>query len=152
MSAPARKLHHPPAARPARTPGRSAGRDASTPRRAPTRTPAAHPPTSSPPSLRRRARRGSTPAFWIFTFVIVTALVVGIVSISAMLVSTSFQEDELRSRLVALADEREGLVRDAAGLSSPARVQAWARADGMVMPDQVVTLPVRSSPTGGSSG
>ncbi len=83
---------------------------------------------------------------------IVTALVVGIVSISALLVRTSFQEDELRSRLVALADEREGLIREAAGLSSPARVQAWARADGMVIPDQVVTLRVKPSPTGGRSG
>lgn len=136
MSAPAPQLRTP-------VPGRRQ------PRSPIPQTPAARPRTSSPPSPRRRARRGSTPAFWVVTFLIVTTMVVGIVSVSALLVRSSFHEEELRERIGALRVEQEGLHRDVVDLSSPSRIHAWARAEGMVVPERVITLRVANDrPTG----
>ena len=68
MSAPARSLPSP------------------IPKRAdPSRTPAARPRATPSPHHRARARRG-TPPFWVMTALIVTAMVVGIVSLSALAV------------------------------------------------------------------
>lgn len=116
----------------------------------PTRAPAARPLTSSPPSPLRRARRGSTLAFWILTAVVIGAMVVGIVSVSALVVQGGFRMDELRDRIGTLAQEQEILTKEVAERSSPARVQSWARRAGLVMPENVVVLtvaPVEGDPS-----
>lgn len=149
MSVPARKLD----AAPARAP--HAPQVTSPDRARPTRTPAARPQTSSPPSPRRRARRGPTPAFWVLAAVVVGGMVVGIVSVSALLVQGSFRVDELNGRISALQEEREVLTEDVAELSSPTRVQVWARQAGLVMPENVVVLrvpPVSTSSPGDAQG
>jgi len=112
------------------------------PRRAPSRTPAARPQPASPPQHRRRARRGPTSAFWIFSAVLVTAMVVGVASISALLVRSSFEVDRLGRSIAGLEREHEELTRTVAEVSSPSRVQAWAHRHGMVMPAEVVVLTV----------
>jgi cell division protein FtsL len=123
-----------------------------TPRPTPERVPAARPSQASP-SRPRRARRGSTPAFWIFTALVVTGMVVGIVSVSALLVQASFRVDAVRERMAALAVEQEILTMEVAELSSPGRVQRWARGEGMVMPENVVILRVAAtSPPEAASG
>jgi cell division protein FtsL len=82
-------------------------------------------------------------------------MVVGIVSVSALLVQGSFRVDELNGRISALQEEREVLTEDVAELSSPTRVQVWARQAGLVMPENVVVLrvpPVSTSSPGDAQG
>jgi cell division protein FtsL len=117
-------------------------------RKGPTRTPAARPRTSTPPQPRRRARRGPTPAFWVLTAIVVTAMVVGVVSLSVLVVQSSFRADDLRAHIRELADRQQVLTEQVASLSSPARVASWARRDGMVIPDNVVVLRVQDPPAG----
>ncbi len=133
MSTVARKLSQTvPAPRPA-------GKTQRAPQR---RAPAARPRISTPPQPRRRARRGSSPAFWVFTAVVVTALVVGVVSLSALIVQASFRLDELRGAMADLSKTQQVLTKEVAELSSPPRVMAWARREGMVMPESVFVLRV----------
>jgi cell division protein FtsL len=112
----------------------------------PERTPAARPTTSSPPQSYKRARRGSTPVFWLFTALIVSGMVVGIVSLSALIVQSSFRIDDLQARIAGLSDHQETLTERLAAASSPGRVQAWARTHDMVMPEHVVVLRVPAPP------
>jgi cell division protein FtsL len=105
------------------------------------RTPAARPTTPPEPSP-RRARRGNPSAFWVLTALLVTAMVVGVVSISAVLVRASFRMDALRSRIATAVQTQQDLRQDLAALSSPSRVHAWARDAGFIVPDGVVILSV----------
>ncbi len=82
------------------------------------------------------------------TAVVVTALVVGVVSLSALVVQSSFAADDLRSRIGDLAEHQQVLTEQVASLSSPARVAVWARRHGMVVPDDVVVLRVGDPQTG----
>ncbi len=118
-----------------------------TPPRPRPRTPAARPPISSSPYPRVRARRG-TPAFWVLTALIITGLVVGIVSLSALAVQSSFRSDDLTERLGVLAQEQQVLREQVAAASAPSRVMRWARDEGMVMPDRVVILRIPSAGAG----
>jgi cell division protein FtsL len=107
-----------------------------------TRAPAARPRTPSPPRSSRRARRGLHPAFWAFSAVVVTGLAVGLVSLSALVVETGFGIGRTEDRIAALLERRELLSKEVATRSAPGRVAAWARGHGLVMPEQVVVLPV----------
>src|SRR5439155_23820254 len=96
MSAPARSLPSP------------------IPKRAdPSRTPAARPRATPSPHHRARARRG-TPPFWVMTAVIVTAMVVGIVSLSALAGQARFRADDFRRLLVSVTPRPQSLVDDVA--------------------------------------
>ena len=124
-SRPAARPPPDPCAAPAHRPRRARGRSHSLPR------------------PHRRARRGSTPAFWILTALVVTGMIVGIVSLSALLVGSSFRADALRG---AARDARRAAGRAPRGrwrtLSAPSRIMAWAHGKGMVMPENVVILRV----------
>ncbi len=106
----------------------------------PPRTTAARPPRTSPPHLHRRARRGSPFAFWILVAVVAATLIIGIASLSALLVEASFQVDDLQGRLGAMQQQHEVLREQVAADSSPERVMAWASERGMQMPEQVVIV------------
>ncbi len=67
---------------------------------------------------------------------IVTAMVVGVVSLSALIVQASFRLDELKGAMADLGETQQSLTKEVAELSSPPRVMAWARREGMVMPDE----------------
>lgn len=141
MSIPARQLPPPtPSHETAPIPSRETAPIPSRVR--PTRTPAARPATLPPLLSPRRARRGNPSAFWILTALIVTAMVVGIVSISALLVRSSFRVDQLRARIADAARTQQELHQDVAELSSPSRIHRWAREEGFVVPDGVVILSV----------
>ena len=146
MSQPARQIAA--STRPSRAAAPARRPVPSTERARPTRTPAARPRTSTPPHPHRRARRGPSPAFWILTAVVVTAMVVAIVSLSALVVQASFQVDALQSQIAQLTDQPRVLHEQVAAESSPARIQEWARKEGLVMPGDVVVLRVPA--TGGS--
>ncbi|HEY6652377.1 MAG TPA: hypothetical protein VI364_08770 [Actinomycetota bacterium] len=82
------------------------------------------------------------------TALIVTGMIVGIVSLSALAVQASFRSDDLRQQLGSLTQRQQSLREDVAAASAPSRVMRWARSEGMVMPERVVILRVPSDPSG----
>ena len=110
----------------------------------PARPPAARPPVSRPPHPHRRVRRGHPSAFWVLTAVVVSAMVVGLVSLNAMRVDAAYRTRSVTERVRLLTGERRTLVNDVARLSSPSRIGNWARTAGLVHPSpgDVVILQV----------
>ena len=53
----------------------------------------------TPPHPHRRARRGSPVAFWILVAALATVLIIGIASLSALFVQSSFSVDDLQTNL-----------------------------------------------------
>lgn len=100
----------------------------------PARTPAARPRPSNPPQLRRRARRGHHPVFWLFAGVVVSVIVVGLVAVNAFLVQTTYRMQAVQQEATDLAQRQMELSDQVASLSSPERVAEWARLHEMVMP------------------
>lgn len=105
----------------------------------------AHRPAARPPHVPRstpsqRARRRSSSAFWVLTAIVVTVLIVGIVSISALLVRASFRVETIRETLSALQAEHAELTIEAVTLSAPSRIADWARNRGMVRAGDVQVL------------
>ena len=154
MSAPARKIQEPPArtapARPApvrRGPAQPAQNKAAQ-NKAPTRsapvvrTTAARPRPASPPQPRVRARRGFHLTFWIFSAVVISAIVVGIVALNAMVVNTTYRIESGQQTLGDLQTQQKSLSTEVARLSSPSRIAEWAAAQRMVTPADVVILRV----------
>jgi cell division protein FtsL len=70
----------------------------------------------------------------VFTAVVVSILVVGLVSVNAMRVDAAYRSRSLAEQVRSLRDERRTLVNDVARLSSPSRIGRWARAAGLVHP------------------
>lgn len=120
---------------------------------APARAPATRP---TPPHPHRRARRGHHPAFWVFTAVVVSAMVVGIVSLNAMRIDAAYATRLVTEQVRLLTDERRTLVNDVARLSSPSRIGTWARARGLVSPAAgdvvILQVPGTSGSTESSRG
>jgi len=81
--------------------------------------------------------------------VLAAVLIIGIASLSALFVQSSFSVDGLQTSLGSLQQQNTDLREQVAQASSPQRVMEWARARGMRMPDQVVTLPLPAGPGGG---
>ena len=155
MTLPAREVFEPshPVTSPRRSP---VGRPASAPgsEHAPVAmrpVPAAgrRPRTSPSPSSRRRG--GVHGAFWVLTAAVVTGMFVGRASVSALLVQTSFRIDELESTIASERDAHEVLTEQVASRSSPSKIAAWARARGMVMPEDVVVVQVLGAARPGGS-
>ena len=117
----------------------------------PSSTAAARPPRATPLYPHRRARRGSPFAFWVLVAMVAAVLIIGIASLSALLVQTSFQVDDLRSDLGALQQQREVLREQVAAHSSPQRVMQWAHERRMQMPEHVVILPLPSRTAEGAA-
>jgi cell division protein FtsL len=59
-----------------------------------------------------------------------TVLIIGIASLSALFVQSSFSVDELQTNLSGLQQQRDVLREEVAQASSPQRVMEWARARG----------------------
>jgi len=76
-------------------------------------------------------------------------LIIGIASLSALFVQSSFSVDDLQSSLGVLQQQHDDLREQVAQASSPQRVMEWARARGMRTPDNVVILPLPPGPGGG---
>ncbi len=118
------------------------------PRGRPSRTAAARPPRTTPPHPHGGARRGSPVAFWILTAALAAVLIIGIASLSALFVQSSFSVDDLQNRLGSLQQQHDVLRDEVAQASSPQRVMEWARARGMRTPDHVVILPLPGPASG----
>jgi hypothetical protein len=119
----------------------------------PARSPAARPPIPKLPHPPRRARREHHSAFWILTAVVISAMVVGLVSLNAMRVDAAYLARSVTERVRLLTDERRTLVNDVARLSSPSRIGTWARREGLVHPasGDVVILQVAGTSRSSSS-
>ncbi|MFL5737203.1 MAG: hypothetical protein ACJ76P_07675 [Actinomycetota bacterium] len=128
MSAPARKLQ--PSPRPKRPPQ---PKQPSKPER---RAPASTRPTNTPrkPAQRRRARRLRL-RFAVVIAAVVVPLIVGLVSLNAVLAQTSFTVDSLTTRVSTLQQKGEELRKDVAVRSAPGRVYRWALKQHMITPD-----------------
>jgi cell division protein FtsL len=145
MSVPARRLQDPAAGRtePATIP--SPQRSASG-----VRKPAARPTTSSPPQ--RRARRGSHPAFWLFSAVLTASLLMSVVALNAMVVDATYRLQAVEETERSLVEEASLLEIDVASLSAPARIADWAADHAMVLPDPQIVVALRVPGLGGREG
>ena len=94
--------------------------------------PAARSTPSTPPQ--RRARRGSTPAFWFLAAIVVSALIFLVVGLNAMVVNTTYRTQAIEQRVRALQERHEDLDVEVARISSPSRIAEWADVVGMVVP------------------
>lgn len=142
MSSPARALAPSPARRPTR------------PAKPPARTPPKHAPAKHAPATkrespaavaaRRRMLRRRRAAFWLFAGLLVSALVIGTVTLNALAVQTTYRMHLYQQVVSDLSAQQIQLTNEQASQSAPGRVAAWARANGMVMPGSgnTVVLPV----------
>ena len=139
MSSPARALAPSPTRRPARP--------ATTPTKRPSvkRARAKHAPAKKGESAaRRRMLRRRRAAFWLFAGTLVSLLVLGIVTLNALAVQTTYHMQLYQQIVTDLSGQQVQLTNQQASLSAPGRVAAWARGNGMVMPStgNTVVLPV----------
>jgi hypothetical protein len=86
------------------------------------------------PRVRVRTRRRVHVGFLVFTGVVVTALIVGVVALNAFLAQAAFQIRSEEGRLEGLRRDQLQLTDEAARQSSPVLVAAWARQHDMVTP------------------
>ena len=100
------------------------------------------PPISSPG---RRARPTFHLTFMVFSAAVISLLVIGVVSLNALLVQTEYQIRSAQQQAAQMLAQHEALVNDVARASSPARVANWARRHGMVAPRDAVILPIAGS-------
>jgi len=106
------------------------------------RAPSPPPRTAARPiatgGLRRRRRHRL--GFAVLAGVLVAPMLIGIVSLNALLAQTSFRIDEAERRIEELSREHLSLVHEQARLSAPGRIAAWARRNGMRLPDDIRSL------------
>jgi cell division protein FtsL len=116
----------------------------------PARTPEARPTPSTPPQ--RRARRGAHPAFWVFTAVLMTSLILAVVALNALVVNATYRLRSTQEQQRVLSEDGAALRIEVARLSSPSRIARWAGDNDLRMPasDEVISLRVPGS--GGGSG
>ncbi|HEX2069929.1 MAG TPA: cell division protein FtsL [Actinomycetota bacterium] len=85
-------------------------------------------------------------AFFVGAILVVSALVLGIVTLQAVLSETSFEMRELSRRATQLQSEYSRLKLQVAELSSPERVAREARSLGLTIPTRIRTLSVQLPP------
>ena len=67
-------------------------------------------------------------------------MVLGLVSLNALLAQASFRIDDLSNRMHRLEGDHLELVSEQARLSAPGRIADWARRNGMRLPDDIRLL------------
>ena len=116
---------------------------------------------SAPPTPATRKRRKHHVGFAVLATLLVAPMLLGIVSVNALLAQTSFRIDEAERRLEELSTEHLALLHEQARLSAPGRIAAWARRNGMRLPDDIRSLhasggtpaaPAEAADTSGPTG
>jgi hypothetical protein len=80
--------------------------------------------------------------FVLFASVVLGLLVLGLVTLNAFVAQSSFRIDHLQARVDAQAQRYQALERQAARLSAPGRIAAWARRHAMRSPEDISVLHV----------
>ncbi len=140
MSVPARSLPAPsPKPAPRRRPpaAKPAPKTTAPPRRTTTKK-------AAEPTRRRGWRH---PTFLLFAAVVVSAMVMGLVALNALLVQTTYRMQTVRQQVSDLSDQQVHLADAVASLSSPQTVARWARQHGMTTPTDTIVLPVSGVPS-----
>jgi cell division protein FtsL len=113
----------------------------------PGRRPAPHAPS---PRVRGHAvvRTKGTVGFLVLSTVVVGSMILGLVTLNALIAQSSFRVDDLEQRVSALKLDNLELTHKQATLSAPGRIAAWARRHGMRLPDEIQFLHVpKARPT-----
>jgi cell division protein FtsL len=97
-------------------------------------------------------RRTHHVGFLVLASIVIGSMLLGLVSLNALLAQTSFRIDEAERRIEALAQEHLELVREQASLSAPGRIAAWARRNGMRLPDDIRSLHASGDATTAPAG
>lgn len=100
------------------------------------------------PAKRKRHHLG----FVLFAAVLVGLLVLGLVTLNAFVAQSSFRIDHLQARVDEQSERYLVLERQAAHLSAPGRIAAWARRHAMHTPDEVSVLHVSGPRAPGAGG
>lgn len=95
----------------------------------------------------RPRRRKHHLGFLILSSVVMGSMILGLVSLNALLAQRSFRIDDLRGRIDVLTQERLELQHEQAALSAPGRIAEWAHRHGMRLPDDIRSLHVPSKGT-----
>ncbi len=95
-------------------------------------------PATLAPTTRRRKKHHV--GFAILAATVVGSMVLGIVSLNALLAQQSFRIDQAERRIEELTTRHLDLVHEQARLSAPGRIAAWARRNGMRLPDDIRSL------------
>ena len=103
---------------------------------------AERPPRSpdAPPPQFARKRKMHHLGFSVLATILVAPMLLGIVSMNALLAQTSFRIDEAERRVEELSTENLSLLHEQARLSAPGRIAAWASRNGMRLPDDIRSL------------
>jgi cell division protein FtsL len=96
-----------------------------------------------PPRTRRKPRLGRVP-FAVLTLLVVGSLLVGVVTLQAIMSQTSFRMRELERQSVDLRQQYGQLKLEVAKLSAPGRIVHEAKRLGLRLPEQVRTISVES--------
>jgi cell division protein FtsL len=128
-----------PAAARVATVGAPLGAPASAPRTGTTRVgPAKRVARTNGVAAARRKRHHL--GFVLFASVVVGLLVLGLVTLNAFVAQSSFRIDHLRARVNEQAQRYQALERQAARLSAPGRIAAWADRHAMRSPEDISVL------------
>ncbi|HXF72693.1 MAG TPA: hypothetical protein VNO79_08820, partial [Actinomycetota bacterium] len=91
-------------------------------------------------------------AFAVLATAVVSLAVIGVVALNALVAQGEFRIEALEERVDGLAEAYRVRTEEAARLSAPRRIAAWARRHGMRLPDDVHILhvpgPDRAAPVG----
>lgn len=107
-------------------------------------------PTGAEPAERVVRTNGAAAAkrkrhhlgFVLFAAVVVGLLVLGLVTLNAFVAQSSFRIDHLQARVDEQSQRYQALERQAAHLSAPGRIAAWASRHAMRTPEDISVLHV----------
>jgi cell division protein FtsL len=97
------------------------------------------------PRTQIRVRRRRKVPFLLFSFLVVAATVVGLVSAQALVAQGSFRVTDLTAEAERLEVDYGRLRLEVAQLSSPDRIVTAARRAGLVLPEEVEILRLPTS-------
>ncbi len=92
------------------------------------------------PAAPRPGPRSHRVGFAIAATVLLGPMVFGIAGLNALLAQQSLRIEEIERRIASLDLEHRELVHEQARLSAPGRIAAWARRNGMRLPDDIRPL------------
>jgi cell division protein FtsL len=87
-----------------------------------------------------KPRRRSALVYWVFAASLIGLLILGLVSLNALLAQQSFRIAELTDRVDRLSEIHDDHVLEVAQLSTPSRILDGAALLGMEIPKRTVVL------------